>query len=38
MSMMIFIFGGWPVNSNKDDIVGANLTPDCEKSQKEIFV
>tara|TARA_B100000401_G_scaffold421917_1_gene348515 strand:- start:414 stop:1163 length:750 start_codon:yes stop_codon:yes gene_type:complete len=30
-----FYFGGWPVNSNKDDIVGANLTPDCEKSQKE---
>ncbi len=30
-----FYFGGWPINSNKDDIVGANLTPDCEKSQKE---
>lgn len=30
-----FYFGGWPVNSNKDDIVGSNLIPDCDKSQKE---
>ena len=30
-----FYFGEWPVNPNKDDIVGSSLIPDCDKSKKE---
>ncbi len=30
-----YYFGGWPINSIKDSIVGANISPDCSENLKE---